>query len=68
MSTNRFIVQVYAISTMMEHECKDEKTARDLARINFDIPDVYKVKVWDLQKGDIEPNVVNAPGLILELI
>ncbi len=49
-----------------------KEDARDLAMMCamswWDNEDVYKVKVWDLRKGPVEPNNPNAVGLIKEYI
>ncbi len=71
-SQARFQVDVYTRNkkgyNVRAFGADDEKTAKVIAFDCFAMLDVYKVKVWDLDKGDREPNIVNAPGLILELV
>lgn len=45
-----------------------QEFAVNYAKNCFENPGVYKVKVWDLTKGEPQPNLVNAPGLILHLV
>lgn len=51
-----------------EKKFTDEKTAVEYARSEFKKPNCYKVKVWDLSKGEIERNNPNAEALIFELV
>lgn len=41
---------------------------KSFAEEQFADSTVYKVKVWDTRKGDIEPNNPNAEALVLEWV
>lgn len=42
--------------------------AQEFAKLMFEQPTIYKVKVWDLARGPVQLNNPNAPGLVLELV
>lgn len=45
-----------------------EVQATQCAHRHFERSDVYKVKVWDTEKGPVIPNMPDAASLILELV
>jgi len=66
--SNRFVVHVYGFPDMQEKKFSDYVEAYQHAVHSFNKSNVYKVKVWDITKGNIEPNRPNARALILELV
>lgn len=46
----------------------DKSEAEEYCRDNFQVFGIYKVKLWDLSLGQVEPNNANAKALILELV
>lgn len=64
-------VHVYKIfsttSAHTEFSFNEKDIAIQFAEREFQRKNVYKVKVWDLSKGEIERNNPNAAALILEL-
>jgi len=66
--TGRFTVHVYTISDTEEFFYTSGICAVLDAKRFFKRSDVYKVKVWDSELGPIEPNIVNPPGLLLQLV
>ena len=61
----RYEVHVYRFTEGAQTYLFDRKElAIGKAKEFFDLDEVYKVKVWDLQQGFPVPNLENAPGLI----
>lgn len=60
-----YVVNIGAVTILKED---GRAQALAIAAEYWDLEDVYKVKVWDLRKGPIEPNNPTAPGLIKEYI
>lgn len=67
-ANNRFVVHVYGFPSVTEKTFSIQRDATEHAKDCFNKSNVYKVKVWDLTKGDIEPNRPGAKALILELV
>lgn len=64
----RFEIHVYSIDAEPKTIFSDDyNEATGRAWKEFERDGVYKVKVWDKEKGEVIPNSPNAPGLILEL-
>jgi hypothetical protein len=66
-----FFVQVY--TTIKGRECYSRGCYHQLnafyfARDVFKLPEVYKVKVWDLRISEPVPNVADHPALLLHLV
>jgi hypothetical protein len=69
MPENKFIVHVYQFGGHEEMKFPTEKEALVFAKSEWKKNDqCYKIKVWDLNKGDIEPNIVDPPALIREFV
>lgn len=70
MEGKRFQVHVYStFEDPYTLQFDLEVQATETAKRQFQFgKGVYKVKVWDLRKGDIQPNNPGAAGLILELV
>jgi len=69
LTSTRFQIHVYrVIGKTKKYSYADETEARAFCTRAFVQRGVYKVKLWDLEAGVIEPNNPNAPGLLLELI
>ncbi len=65
----RFVVHVYLVNGSPEERLFIlEQAATGFAKERFKDSDVYKVKVWDIEKGSFEQNNPNAAGLILHLV
>lgn len=64
----RFEVHVYSVDGPSTWAYNSRAFAKKKAREFFRQSNVYKVKVWDLSKGQPVPNMVNAPGLIMQLV
>jgi len=65
---SRFVLHVYKIGgDPNEYFYEDMVLAQKFAKVCFRRYDVYKVKMWDLEKGPIEPNNPNARALVFEL-
>lgn len=63
------VVHVYYMQgDVSEYNYTSAGLAKDFARVCFKNAEVYKVKVWDLRRGEIERNSPNAEALILELV
>lgn len=67
-ANNNFVVHVYSFSTVTEKLFSIQKDAVEYANDSFCNSTVYKVKVWDITKGKIEPNRPNARALVMELV
>lgn len=64
----RFVVHVYSISMGRKtHEYDDLDQANIFMDKEFKKSSVYKVKLWDLFLGEIEPNNPKAIALLKEL-
>lgn len=69
MAKKKIILHVYhAYGTPQVIKFDKLKDAIDRAYIEFENNTVYKCKVWNLDLGPIQPNLVNAPGLVFELV
>lgn len=64
----QFEVHCYYISRPVTVYFADKKQAIDHANVVFEDDQCYKVKVWDLSLGPVEPNKPSAKALIYELV
>ncbi len=68
-SKKRFVVHVYYVNAGVEdRDFADPDAAKGFADSSFKKKSVYKVKVWDLEQGSIDPNNPNAQALVYELV
>lgn len=62
------VVHVYAYSGGEVKKMDDKVMAIAFAKREFRRINVYKVKVWDTEKGPIERNNPNAKALVFEIV
>lgn len=65
----RYTVHVYKVLKPVQESFFDTyEFAKNFADKSFKEDNVYKVKIWDLTKGDIIPNRHNAAALVYQLV
>lgn len=65
----RYIIHVYTMAGKHnEYFYKDLALAKKFCATAFKKENVYKVKLWDTDKGPVEPNNPNAAALVLEMV